>query len=51
MISLAREIEWTSVTTGMPDGAEIRLVGEWDFKRRTCFYWSEDQSRQIWVRR
>ena len=45
MVLLDREIEWTST------GAEIRFVGEWDFKHHTCYYWSENQDRQIWVQR
>ena len=39
------ELKWT------PSGAELMLVGEWDFQRRTCSYRSEDGSREIWVRR
>jgi len=45
MISCRDDLRWSSA------GAEIPLVGEWDFRRRTCYYWSGDQDRQIWVRR
>jgi hypothetical protein len=33
------------------DSAEIDGVGEWDFVRRTCWYWSDDGNRQIYVQR
>ncbi len=32
-------------------GAYIPALAEWDFKQRTCSYWSEDGSQEIWVRR
>jgi hypothetical protein len=38
------DVEWTH------SGAEIKLVGEWDLVAGTCFYWSEDQERKIYVR-
>lgn len=38
-------VEWTGV------GAEIQLVGEWNFASRSCFYWSEDQQTKIYVRK
>lgn len=38
-------VEWND------HGAEITLVGEWDFKQGTCYYWSEDQNSQIFVKR
>jgi len=44
-LQLRQDFSWT------PSGAEIPLVAEWDFKRRTCFYWSESGDRQIWARR
>src|SRR5437016_4811008 len=44
-LQLRQDFSWT------PSGAEIPLVAEWDFKLHTCFYWSESQGRQIWVRR
>lgn len=37
-------VEWT------PHGAEIKSIGEWDFSKGTCFYWSSDQTRRIDVR-
>ena len=39
------DIRWTS------SEAEIPAVAEWNFKSHTCYYWSENQDRQIWVRR
>jgi hypothetical protein len=30
-------------------GAVVELVGEWDFEKRTCYYWSEDGNRKIYV--
>lgn len=39
------DLEWTT------NGAEVKLVGEWDFVQRTCYYWSEKQDRKIYVRR
>src|SRR5690349_17997856 len=39
------DVRWSS------SGAEIRLIAEWDFVRHTCYYWSKDQERQIWVQR
>lgn len=44
MLQLA-DVRWTS------SGAEIPLIGEWDFQRHTCWYWSRGQDRQVWVRR
>ena len=44
MLQMA-EIEWHA------SGAEIFLIGEWDFAKKTCYYWSEDQEHQIFVRR
>ena len=44
MVQFAYQLRWGS------SRAEIPLVAEWDFTRRTCYYWSEDQARQIWVR-
>jgi hypothetical protein len=38
-------VEWSS------RGAEVRGVGEWDFSMGSCYYWSEDQMTQIYVRR
>lgn len=43
MLYLAK-IEWTD------GGASIRLIGEWDFAKKTCYYWSEDGLRQIYVK-
>lgn len=43
MIQLAREIEWTG------DGAQITSIGEWDFDKKTCFYWNEAQNEKIHV--
>ncbi len=42
MLQLA-EVSWE------PPGAVVKGIGEWDFDRHTCFYWSESQDRRIWV--
>lgn len=44
MIQMAG-VEWHT------NDANIRLVGEWDFIQRTCYYWSEDQNQKIYVRK
>jgi hypothetical protein len=44
MIQMA-EIEWST------NAAEVKLVGEWDFAKKICYYWSKDGDRQIYVRR
>ncbi len=44
MIQLAREIQWTR------DGAQVPVIGEWDFLKRTCFYWNEAQDQRIYVK-
>ena len=36
-------VEW------MSQGAVVALVGEWDFEKRTCYYWSEDGNQKIYV--
>jgi len=41
MIWMAHDLEW------QPDGAKIKLVGEWDFRDGTVSYWTGDQSRLI----
>ncbi|MBB5353360.1 hypothetical protein HNR46_003617 [Haloferula luteola] len=38
-------VEWRE------SGAEVRLVGEWDFDAGTCYYWSEDGESQVFVRK
>jgi hypothetical protein len=30
-------------------GALVELVGEWDFAKGTCFYWSENGNKKIYV--
>jgi len=37
-------VEWTT------NKASIVLVGEWDLLKRTCWYWSEDQTRKNFVK-
>ena len=37
------DVEWSAA------GARIKRVGEWDFARRTCFYWSEDGDDKVFV--
>ncbi len=29
------------------NGASLKLKGEWDFKKRTCFYWDESGNHKI----
>lgn len=41
MLSMAREIEWTST------GASIKLVGEWDFVNKQISYWNKEQTKLI----
>lgn len=36
-------VKWT------PHGAVVELVGEWDFGKRTCYYWSEGGNKKIYV--
>jgi hypothetical protein len=43
MLQLA-EVRWE------PPGAVVPMVAEWDFEKRSCFYWNESQDRRIWVR-
>ena len=43
MMQLA-DVEWRT------SGAEIKLIGEWNFSAGTCFYWSENQMRKIRAR-
>ena len=43
MIQMAG-VEW------FPGGAEIRQVGEWNFRSKTCYHWSEDQMERIYVK-
>lgn len=43
MIQMAG-VEWSI------SGASVRLVGEWDFKAKKCFYWSEDGNKKIYVK-
>ena len=42
MIQLA-DVEWEA------KGARIKLIAEWDFENRTCFYWSEDGNKKVYV--
>jgi hypothetical protein len=44
MLQLAG-LEWR------PGGAEIESVAEWDFTAGTCYYWSADGNRKIYVKR
>ena len=44
MIQLAG-IEWSN------NKASIRMVGEWDFEKGTCYYWSKGGNRRIFVKR
>ncbi len=44
MIQMA-EIEWDA------NMASIKLIGEWDLAKRTCYYWSKDGNRKIYVKK
>ena len=35
--------------TWLSHGAEVKMVGEWDFSKKTCFYWAEDDTTRIQV--
>jgi len=41
MINMADGIEWT------PTGANIKLVGGWDFEQGTCACWNKRQDKII----
>lgn len=41
MVWMAEELEWTA------RGAELGIVGRWDFFKREYRYWNEDQTREI----
>ena len=43
MLQMA-DIEWSTT------GASIKLVGEWDFKLKTCYHWAEDGNTKIYVK-
>ena len=38
------DIEWSE------SGAAVKLIGEWNFDQKTCYYWSADGNRQIYVK-
>ena len=44
MIQIGWDFQWET------NKASIPLVAEWDFVKQTCFYWSRDGNRQIWVK-
>lgn len=37
-------VQWST------NGASVPMIGEWDFERRTCFYWSHDGNTRIYVK-
>lgn len=43
MLQMA-EVEWTA------EGAEVRLIGEWNFSNNLCYYWDETGNRRIYVK-
>ena len=43
MLQMA-DVDWGS------NSASITLIAEWDFIAETCFYWSSDQSRKIYIK-
>lgn len=38
------DVEW------LDQGASIKLVGEWDFERGSCYYWSAGGNRKVFVK-
>ncbi|WP_415894060.1 hypothetical protein ACMXYN_06730 [Neptuniibacter sp. PT8_73] len=43
MLQLA-DLKWTK------EGAEVKLIGEWDFTNAYCFYWDEQGNKKIFVK-
>jgi hypothetical protein len=33
-----------------PDGADVQMIGEWNFKNGSCYYWDESGSKKIFVK-
>jgi hypothetical protein len=34
----------------VPNGAQLKVIGEWDFANGTCFYWDETGNKRIYVK-
>ena len=41
MVWMSRDLEWTK------DGADLKLVCEWDFPKREYRFWNESQTEEI----
>lgn len=41
MVGMSRDLEWRN------DGADLKLVCEWDFAEREYRFWNESQTREI----
>lgn len=41
MVSMSRDLEWRN------DGADLKLVCEWDFAKREYRFWNESQTKEI----
>ena len=33
-----------------PNGADVQMIGEWNFKNGSCYYWDESDSKKIFVK-
>ncbi len=50
MLQYKDDFYWEQKTPrSVPTGAYVKLQGEWDFVKHTCYFWSEDQKTKIWV--
>jgi hypothetical protein len=38
-------VQWT------PTGAEVLMIGSWDFAKGECYYWTDMGNKKIYVRR
>jgi hypothetical protein len=34
-----------------PNGADVEMIGEWDFSKGDCYYWDESGNKKIYVKR
>ena len=41
MVWMSRDLEWTK------DGADLKLICEWDFPKREYRFWNESQTEEI----
>jgi hypothetical protein len=33
-----------------PNGADVEMIGEWDFLKGDCYYWDESGNKKIYVK-